>query len=69
VLVRDVKPGSAADDAGLMPGDVITAVGATPVRSLEAFQRIVDELKAGASVPLRLIRRGSPLFIGLKLEE
>jgi serine protease Do len=69
VLVRDVKPGSAADDAGLMPGDVITAVGATPVRSLEAFQRIVDELKAGASVPLRLIRRGSPLFIGLKLED
>lgn len=69
VLVRDVQPGSAAEEAGLMPGDVITAVGATPVRSLDVFREIVIELEAGASVPLRLIRRGSPLFIGLKLRD
>jgi serine protease Do len=69
VLVRDVQPGSAAEEAGLMPGDVITAVGATPVRSLDVFRDIVSELEAGASVPLRLIRRGSPLFIGLKLRD
>jgi serine protease Do len=69
VLVRSVEPDSPADEAGLMAGDVITAVGATPVRSLDAFRDIVDELDDGASVPLRLIRRGSPLFIGLRLKE
>ncbi|WP_439107801.1 trypsin-like peptidase domain-containing protein [Congregibacter sp.] len=67
VVVRSVEPDSAADEAGLMPGDVITAVGATPVRSLEVFSEIVGELEDGASVPLRLIRRGSPMFIGLRL--
>jgi len=69
VLVRSVEPGSAADDAGLMAGDVITAVGSKPVRTLDAFMDIVGELEVGDSVPLRLMRRGSPLFIGLRLEE
>ncbi|MEE4110741.1 MAG: DegQ family serine endoprotease [Halieaceae bacterium] len=69
VLVRSVQPGSPADRAGLMPGDVITAVGSKPVRSLDAFMEIVADLDAGDSVPLRLMRRGSPLFIGLRLED
>ncbi|MFT4768870.1 MAG: serine protease Do [Glaciecola sp.] len=69
VVVRSVEPESPAEEAGLMPGDVITAVGATPVRSLDAFSDIVGELEDGASVPLRLIRRGSPMFIGLRLGE
>lgn len=67
VVVRAVEPDSPAADAGLLPGDVITAVGSTPVRSLEAFREIVDDLDDGDSVPLRLMRRGSPLFIGLRL--
>ncbi|MEE4278028.1 MAG: DegQ family serine endoprotease [Halieaceae bacterium] len=69
VLVRSVEPGSPADRAGLQPGDVITAVGSAPVRSVEALARIVADLDAGSSVPLRLMRRGSPLFIGLRLED
>ncbi|MFK7828393.1 MAG: trypsin-like peptidase domain-containing protein [Congregibacter sp.] len=69
VLVRSVKPDSPAAEAGLVAGDVITAVGSTPVRSIEAFRETVGELKAGDSVPLRLMRRGSPMFIGLRLEE
>ena len=69
VLVRSVEPGSPADEAGLMPGDVITAVGSEPVRSTEDLIEIVADLDAGASVPLRLMRRGSPLFIGLRLDD
>lgn len=69
VVVRSVEPESPAEEAGLMPGDVITAVGSTPVRSMDAFREIVEELEDGASVPLRLIRRGSPMFIGLRLKE
>jgi serine protease Do len=69
VLVRAVEPDSPAERAGLMPGDIITMVGSTPVRSLDAFAEATEKLRPGASVPLRLIRRGSPLFIGLKLDE
>lgn len=69
VVIRSVEPDSPADEAGLLVGDVITAVGSAPVRSLTAFQEIIGEKEAGASVPLRLMRRGSPLFIGVKLTD
>jgi serine protease Do len=32
-LVTEVKPGSPADNAGIRPGDLITQVGSTPVKS------------------------------------
>ncbi|MBA6412540.1 DegQ family serine endoprotease [Parahaliea sp. F7430] len=69
LLVRQVVSGSAAAAAGIVPGDVITLIGSTPVKNMESFERVVAKLKPGSSVPLRLIRRGSPLFIGLKLED
>ncbi len=69
VIVREVVPDSIAADAGILPGDVITLIGSTPVKSVKAFDQAVAELAEGSSVPLRLIRRGSPLFIGLKLED
>ncbi len=69
VVVRSVEPDSPAADAGLLPGDVITAVGSSPVRSIDAFREIVEDLEDGDSVPLRLMRRGSPLFIGLRLDD
>ncbi len=67
VLVREVVPGSAAAQAGILPGDVITLIGSSPVKSADAFEKAVKRLEAGDSVPLRLIRRGSPMFIGLKV--
>jgi serine protease Do len=69
VLVREVLPDSVAAEGGILAGDVITLVGSTPVKTEEAFTRAVDGLKAGASVPVRLIRRGAPMFIGLKLRD
>jgi serine protease Do len=69
VLVREVVPGSPAAEAGVLPGDVITLIGSSPVKNKSAFDKVVEKLDAGASVPLRLIRRGSPMFIGLKMQE
>jgi serine protease Do len=69
VLVREVDPDSPAGSAGLRAGDIITMVGSTPVRNAEAFADAVSGLEAGDSVPLRLTRRGSPLFIGLRLDD
>ncbi len=69
VLVREVVPGTVAAEAGIAPGDLITLIGNTPVKNVEAYEEAVADLPAGASVPLRLIRRGSPLFIGLKLKD
>jgi serine protease Do len=69
VVVRSVTPGSVAADAGIRADDVITLIDTRPIKSSEAFEKAVDKLKSGSSVPLRLIRNGAPLFIGLKLPD
>jgi len=67
VLVRSITPGSVAAKAGIRVDDIITLIDTSPINSTEAFEKAVDGLKSGSTVPLRLIRQGSPLFIGLKL--
>jgi serine protease Do len=69
VVVREVLPDSVAAEGGIVPGDIITLVGSTPVKNAQAYEDAVAGLSGGSSVPLRLIRRGSPLFIGLKLKD
>ena len=69
VVVRKVVSGSAAAEAGIVPGDVITLIGSSPVNSEASFDKALAGLDSGSSVPVRLLRRGSPLFIGLKLED
>jgi len=67
VVVRRVIAGSDAADAGIVAGDVITLIDSRPIKSIAVYNKAVKGLKEGASIPLRLIRRGSVLFIGLKL--
>jgi len=69
VVVRSVEPDSIAAESGIRVGDVITLIDTSPIQSVAAFERAVDSLKDGSSVPLRLIRQGSSLFIGLKLPD
>ena len=58
--VTGVVPRSAADDAGLRIGDVITVVDDTPVF---AFQQLVELVKAAEGAPLDLtIQRGEEVM-------
>lgn len=67
VLVSEVAPGEAADQAGIRPGDIITLIGGTAISSLSAYERTLEQLVSGESVPLRVIRRGNPMFIGIRI--
>lgn len=69
VVVRDITSGSVAAQAGIRVGDVITLIDTSAIKSTEAFEQAVDRLKGGSSVPMRLIRDGAPLFIGLKIPD
>jgi serine protease Do len=69
VLVREVLPGSVGSEVDIRPGDLITLVGSTPIKNTKAFESAVEKLASGSSVPMRLIRRGSPLFIGLRMRD
>ncbi|MGB2129857.1 MAG: DegQ family serine endoprotease [Marinobacterium sp.] len=67
VMVDQVREGAGAR-AGLVRGDVITMLNGQQVETIEQFSRLVADLPQGRSVPLHIVRRGSPLFIALKLK-
>jgi Do/DeqQ family serine protease len=58
VFVTDVNSGSAADDAGMFPGDVITHIDGYPVPSVSELQERVARLRPGNKVKVTFIRQG-----------
>ena len=52
-----------------MVGDVITMLNGRQVESVELFETIVADLPVDKSVPMRIVRRGSPLFIPLRVNK
>lgn len=69
VAVLEVAPGSPADEAGVLVGDILTRLGNRPISRAADLEDAAAELEAGKSVPARLIRGGSPLFIGIRVPE
>ena len=67
VQVVAIEPDSPAADAGVREGDILTRIGNRPIGRIRDLEGIADELVPGASVPARLIRAGSPLFIGIRV--
>ena len=68
-IVLEVRPDSPAGDSGIMGGDVITRLGSSAIQSLEDFQSAVDKLQPGQSVAVRLIRRGAPMFLAIRVPQ
>ncbi|MEK9592320.1 MAG: Do family serine endopeptidase, partial [Luminiphilus sp.] len=69
VAVSEVDRGSPADEAGVMTGDVLTRLGNQPIGRIEDLDGLAEQLIPGSSVPARLIRGRSPLFIGIRIPE
>ena len=66
VVVTAVEPGSAADEAGIRPRDVILEVDRKPIRNLDEYKKSIAGIRKGKGV-LFLVRRGeSTLFLALK---
>jgi len=57
VIVSAVVPGSPADDAGVEPGDLITAVSGQAVTSTDQFRKAISAARSRKKA-LLLIRRG-----------
>ncbi|MGH1462046.1 MAG: DegQ family serine endoprotease [Neptuniibacter sp.] len=68
VVVKRVMQGPGAD-AGVMVGDVITMLNGEKVTSVVGFKTISKSLPEGKTVAIRIVRRGSPLFIPIKIPE
>jgi S1-C subfamily serine protease len=68
-LVIRVEPAGAAAEAGLEPGDVITALDGKPVRDLHHLHAFVERHKAGQTVSVTLRRHGQTLTFQAVLKE
>lgn len=66
VLVRAVEPGSSAENAGIIPGDVIKEIGNVEVRDLRDYRKAVDKYQDKKAVAVLLRRGEQTLYVGLK---
>jgi len=84
VLIIEVVPGGAADQAGLrggnrevivgnwrmlLGGDIIIAVGKREISGMKELLRALDKLKVGQNVVLRIFRNGRSLELKTPLVE
>ena len=64
VLVREVTPGSFADDIGLVPNDVVVSINRQDVNTVDDVKRIQSTLKPGDAVAFRVMRSSGQLGRG-----
>lgn len=58
VLVTEVASDTSGKKAGLVPGDVIVAIGDTLINSVEEFQTAIEDQRVGEKAVLKIVRRG-----------
>jgi S1-C subfamily serine protease len=67
VALHTVETGGPAANAGLRPGDVVTAVAGQHVASMAAIERIVDAQAPGNRLIVTVSRHGRPMHIPVAL--
>lgn len=66
VLVADVEPGSLADAAGLLPGDLIVEVNHKVVPTLAVYQQVTNALNPRQPTLLLINRQGAILYVPIE---
>lgn len=73
VLVADVVPGSPAEKAGIVSGDIIVEYQGQPVANANALSNAVAATKPGTEVQIRIFREGEyqtiPVIVTMRDEE
>jgi serine protease Do len=67
VVVTSIEPDSGAEQAGLMPGDVIREINRQPVTSVKDFEKAAASVKKGDRVLILINRRGASLYLSAKV--
>jgi len=68
-IVSGVYPGSAAERAGLLPGDILIKVGDESVNDARSAMNITASLMPGSQVELAVIRQGRPRTLHATIAE
>ncbi len=67
-LIAEVIKGSPAEEAGLLPMDVIVSIDDTKISSASDLQTVVQAKKVGDKINVRLIREGDQKTLVLQLQ-
>jgi len=66
-VVVDVAGGSNAEKAGVMVGDLITAIGKDKIEGLGDFRKVSGKLRKGDTAVLLIVRAKNPLYIAYSI--
>ena len=58
--MTEVEAGSAAERAGLQPGDVITEIDGRPVEDATGLRNMIGLMRLGTTVKVAFLRKGEP---------
>ena len=68
-LVDDVYPGTPAQKAGILPGDVVVELNGKKVTDAENLSLLVSESSPGTEVTVKILRNGQPKTFTVRLAE
>lgn len=68
VMIDSVGEGPAGE-AGLRSGDILLLINNERVKNVDQFDRLISDLPPGKPVAILVQRKGSPIFLALKLDD
>jgi S1-C subfamily serine protease len=69
LMVISLAPHGPADQAGVLPGDIVLDVDGAPAPHPRAIARALSGHRVGQVVPLRLLRGGAPIELSATIAE
>jgi serine protease Do len=66
-LIAQIDPSGTAARSGLRQGDIVRSFNGKPVDDTRALARLVAETKAGASVPITVLRDGKQVSLTMSI--
>lgn len=69
VVITQISANSPAAAAGLEPGDILVQLGFEQVQSVKQFRKVEQSLPVNKPQPVKVVRRGSPIFRSITIEK